>query len=108
MLVGGPILIKRLLNVDFFDILVLLRPRQMTALDLNLYTHMGCRRNISIYGKASVAVGSEETENIRALDWCPGPVVFPLYLYRLISYKQHQFILQIWDILQSDFLYCPK
>ena len=47
---------------------------------------------------------SEKTEDIRALDWCPGPVVLPLQLYRLTSYKQHQIILQIWDILHNDFL----
>ena len=69
---------KRLSNVDLFDILVLLRPRHMTALDLNLYTHMGCWGNISTYEWASVSVRSDETEDIRALGWCPDPVVFPL------------------------------
>ena len=78
MLFGGPILIERLFNVDLFDILVLFCPREMTALDLNLYTHMGCRRNIPIYAQASVSVRSQETEDIQALDWCPGAVVFPL------------------------------
>jgi len=47
MLFGVPILIKRPSNVDLFDILVLLHPQQMTALDLNLYAYMGCWRNIS-------------------------------------------------------------
>ena len=78
MLVGGPILIEMLFNVNLLDILVLLRPGYVTALDLNLYTHMGCRRNISVYSQASVSVRSEEKEDIRALDWCPGAVVFPL------------------------------
>ena len=53
---------------------------------------------------ASVSECSEETEDIRALDWCPGLVVFPLQLYGLTSYKQHQRILRIWDILHNDFL----
>ena len=44
----------------------------MTTLDLNLYTHMGCWRNIPIYAQASVSVCSQETEDIQALDWCPG------------------------------------
>ncbi len=70
-------LIKRPSNVDLFDILVFLRPRQMTALDLNLYTHIGCWRNISTYAQASVSVHCEETGDIRGLDWCPGPVVLP-------------------------------
>ena len=37
------------------------------------------------------------------MDWCPGTVVFRLELDRLISYKQHWLILQIWDILHNDF-----
>jgi hypothetical protein len=83
----------------------------MTALDLNLYAHMGCRRNISVYEQASmtsVSARSEQTEDIRALDWCPGVVLFPLQLYRLTSYIQHQLILQIWDILHNDFLLLPE
>ena len=65
MLFGGPILIERLLNVNLFDIMVLLRPWEMTALDLNLYTHKGCRRNTSVYAQSSVSVRSEEAEDIR-------------------------------------------
>ena len=76
----------------------------MTALDLNFYAHMGCRRNISIYEQAPVNVGSETTEDIRAMGWHPGQVVFPLQLYRLASYKQLQLIFQIWDILHNDLL----
>ena len=104
MLFGDPILIERLLNVDIFDIPALLCPRQMTVLDLNLYADMRCRRDISIYAHASVSGCSEETEDIRASDWCPGLVVFALQLYGLTSYKQHQRILQIWDIFHNDFL----
>ena len=69
---------KRLLNVDLFHILDFLHQMKVTALDLNLYTHIRRRRNISIYAQASVSVNSEEAEVIRALDWCPNPVVFPL------------------------------
>ena len=78
MLLGGPILVEGLLDVDLFDILVLLYPRQMTALDLNFYAHNRCRKNISICVQASVSGCSEETEGIRVLDWCPGLVVFLL------------------------------
>ena len=78
MFFGGPILIKWLSGVDLFDILVLLRPRQISTLDLGLYTHMGCRRNVSTYAQASVSVRSEETDDIQALDWRPAPVVLPL------------------------------
>ena len=51
-----------------------------------------------------MSVCSEYMEDIRALDWRPGLIVFPLQLYRLTSYKQQQLILQIWDILHNDFL----
>src|SRR5258706_14792496 len=81
VLFGGPILIEGLLDVDIFDILVLLCPRQMTALDLNLYTRIRCWRNISICAQALVSGCSGETEDTRALDWYPGLVVFPLQLY---------------------------
>jgi len=75
----------------------------MAALDLNLYARMGRRRNISIYTQVPVSVRSKETENIRALDWYPGPVVFPLQLNSHATYKQRRLILQIWDILHNDF-----
>ena len=78
MLFGGPILIKRHSNVDLFGILVLLGPRQMSALELNRYTQMGCWRYISTYVQASLSVRSEVTGDVRALDWCPGPIVLPL------------------------------
>ena len=69
---------KELLKADLLGILVLLRPWKMTALHLNLYTHLGCWRNISICAHASVSVRSEKREDIQALDWCPRAVVFPL------------------------------
>ena len=69
---------KELLKVDLFDVPVLLRPWKMTALHLKLYAHLGCRRYISIHAHASVSVCCEEIEDLRALDWCPGAVVFPL------------------------------
>ena len=75
---GGPVLIKELLKADLFGILVLLRPRQMVALHLNLYAHLGCRRNPSIYEQASVSVRCKETDDIRVLGWCPRPIAFPL------------------------------
>jgi len=50
----------------------------MTTLDLDFYAHMGYRRNISIYAQATVSARSEDKEDIRALDWCPGAVVFRL------------------------------
>ena len=69
---------KLLLNVDLFHILDFLRPMKVTALDLKLYAQIRCRGNISIYTQASVSATSEETEDIQALIWCPGPVVLPL------------------------------
>ena len=83
VLFGGPILIERLFNVNLFDILVLFCPQEMTTLDLNLYTHMGCQRNIPIYAQASVSVHSQETEDIQALDWCPGVFCFFLFFFVL-------------------------
>ena len=99
---------KRLLNVDLFDILDFLRPMKVTALDLNFDAQIRCRRNISVYAQGSVSVTSEVAEVVQALGWCPGPVVFPLYLYLLTPYKQHQLIPQIWDILHNDFLSVPE
>jgi len=78
VLFGGPVLIKKLVEANLLDIPVLLREQQMTTVHLNLYAHPGCRRNISIYAHASVSARCKETEDIRALDWCPRPVVFPL------------------------------
>ena len=94
---------KRLLNVDLFHILDFLGPMKVTALDLNFDAQIRCRRNISIDAQGSLSVTSEETEGIRALDWCPGPVIFSLHLYLLTPYKRYQLILQIWDILHNDF-----
>ena len=74
------------LEADFLETLVLPRPRQMAALHQNFYAYLGCWRNISIYECDSVSARSEKKGNIRALDWCPGPVVFPLQFYRLTSY----------------------
>ena len=50
----------------------------MTALDLDPYVQMGYWGNIPIYAQAPMSVRSEKTEDIRALDWDPGSVVFPL------------------------------
>ena len=94
---------KRLLNVDLLHILDFLGPMKVTALDLDFDAQIRRRRNISIYAQASLSVSNEGTGDVRALDWCPGPVVFPLQLYLLTLDKQHQLILQIWDILHNDF-----
>ena len=51
-----------------------------------------------------MSVRCGETEDIRPADWYPGEAVFPLQLYRLTSYIQHQLIFQIWDIVHNDFL----
>jgi len=75
--VRGPIVIEKLLDVDQYASLFLLRPWEVAALHLNLHTHLGCRRNIAIYAQGSASVHSEESKDIRALRWCPGPVVFP-------------------------------
>ena len=75
----------------------------MTALASNLYAHMGCRINIPIYVQNLMSAHSERMEDIRALEWCPGQVAFPMQLYRLTFYKQHQLIIQIWYISHNNF-----
>ena len=45
---------------------------------LDLHAHLGCRRNISTHTKPSICVYSEETRDIRALGWCPGPITILL------------------------------
>ena len=69
---------EELFEADFFDIPVLLRQQQIAALQLDLYAHLGYRRNFSIHALTSVSVRCREGEDIRALDWCPRPVAFPL------------------------------
>ena len=71
MHLGGPVLVKELLKADVFDILVLLHPWQMTGLDLNLYVHLRCQRNFSIYKQDSVNIHCKEAEDIWVLGWCP-------------------------------------
>ena len=80
----------------------------MTVLHVDLHAHLGCRRNTSTDVHALESVGCEKTKDIRALGWCPGPVVFRLQLYLLIFYKQPQLIDQIWVVLDCDFCMLPK
>ena len=70
MQLGGPVLVKELLKADVFDILVLLCSQQMTGLDLNLYAHLRCQRNFSIYKQDSVNIHCKEAEDIWVLGWC--------------------------------------
>ena len=46
---------------------------------------------------------NKKIRNIRALDRCPGPGVFLVQLYLLVSHKQLQLVPRICIILQSDF-----
>ena len=48
VLLGGPIGIEKLVNIDLFRGLVLLRPWQVTPLHLDLDAHRSGRRNISM------------------------------------------------------------
>ena len=43
-----------------------------------------------------------EIKYIRALCWCPGVIVFPLYFSLHMFYKQPQRIRPIWNVLQCD------
>ena len=54
----------------------------------------------------SVRIG--EMRDIRALYWCPGVTVFPLYFALHIFYKQPQRVRLIWDVLQCDFCMLAK
>jgi len=74
---GGLILIEKFLEVNQLASLFLLRPRSMTPLHLDLHAHLGSRRNTSTCALDSDSVRGEEIRDIRALGWCPGPVVFP-------------------------------
>ena len=96
------------MKVDLFCGLFLLRPRCMTVLHLELHAHLGCRRNTSADAHASASVDCEERKDIRALGWCPGPVVFRLQLYLLIFYKQPQLIGLIWVVLDCDLCMLPE
>src|SRR5258706_1497838 len=99
VLTGGPIRIEETVKIDNFAHLVLLRPWQMTAPHLDPHPNAGCRVNTSIYAQPLEVARGGETEDTRALGWCPGVVVFPLQLYLLISYKQLQLMSWIWNFM---------
>jgi len=67
----------------------------MTLPHLDLRVDLGGWKNTSAYRRLSANVRSGESRDIRALDWCPGPVVFRLYFFLLIFYKQPQRTLPI-------------
>ena len=48
---GAPIIIEKSLAADLCATLFLLLPWEMTALHLDLDTHLGCRRGISTYAQ---------------------------------------------------------
>ena len=75
---------------------------------LHVDLHARCRRNTSASAHVSVGVHYEETKAIRALGWCPGPVVFRLQLYLLIFYKQPELIDQISVVSDCDFCMLPE
>ena len=54
----------------------------------------------------SVRIG--EIRDIRALYWCPGVILPPLYFSLHIFYKQPQRIRPIWDVLQFDLCMLAK
>jgi hypothetical protein len=57
---GGPIVIEEILKIDVLVTLSLLRPQQVTALDLDLQAHLGCRSNISAYAQNLASLRSED------------------------------------------------
>lgn len=44
---GSPDIIEKFREVDHFANLFVLRPRSMTALYVDFYAQLGCRKNIS-------------------------------------------------------------
>ena len=77
-----------------------------THADLN--ADLGCRRNVSIHEHTPMSVRIAEIWDIRALCWCPGVIVFPLYFSLHIFYKQPQRIRPIWNVIQYDFCVLAK
>ena len=108
VLFGSPIIIEKDLKVDLFCNLFLLCPRCTTVLHLDLHAHLGCRGNTSTDAHASASVSCKESKDIRALGWCPGPVVFRFQLCLLIFYKEPQRIHQLWDVLECNFCMLPE
>ena len=94
----SPVLIENPLKVGRFARLSVLRPKCMTAFYFDLDAHLGCRRNSSTHAYHSTSVRSGEPRNIRALDWCPGPVVSGPQCSLFIFYEQPQRIPRIQDI----------
>ena len=45
----------------------------------------------------------QETRDIQALRWFPGPVVYPLQFSHLIVDQQPQRKLQLWNVLECNF-----
>ena len=81
----------------------------MTALHSDLSADLGCRRNISIYGKLPISIRIGEIRDIRALCWCPGvTIVAHLYYSLHVFYKQPQRIRAIWDVVKCDFCMLGK
>jgi len=80
----------------------------MTALHLDLHAHLGCRRNLSAYAHTLVQLCHEESEDVRAMGWCPRLAGFHPQLALLIVYKQPQRTVQFWDVLVCNFWMFPK
>ena len=50
----------------------------MTGLYLNFRVQLGCSAQLSINSELPVTARGGKIKDIRALDWCPGPVVVRL------------------------------
>jgi len=48
-LVGVPVIIKKVFKVDHLMNLSVLRPKEITALDVNFCAYVGCRKNVSTH-----------------------------------------------------------
>jgi len=104
VLVGAPVIIEKVFKVDPFTYLSALRPKEITALDVNFCADAGCRKNVSTHTQPSAGIHSDETRDILSLGRYPHTVVFLLLESSLlIFYKQLQFIPASWDVLQCNF-----
>ena len=59
--------------------------RPVPAPELDLCACRGCRKNVSIYAQASEGASSEDTNDIRALDWRPGCLSSVLFYFHLLQ-----------------------
>ena len=90
VLIGAPIIIIKLLKVDYLANMLVFHSKEFTTPHLDLHTDLGCRRKTPTYAQILGCVYSEIKWDIQALGWCPGLVVMCLQFQLCILYKQPQ------------------